>query len=130
MSSASSSLGWDADVLARIGWLQLRARELVEGLQQGSHGSIRIAPNVEFADYKDYCPGDSLRDLDWRVMARVYGLTEARGPRAACPKNASTRPQVEHTHMIHTCVCIRIGRAGRSPGRPQANGSRSRALAW
>ena len=78
MSAGLPSSSWDAEVLARIAWLQLRARELVEGLQQGSHGSIRIAPNVEFADYKDYCPGDSLRDLDWRVMARSDRLVVRR----------------------------------------------------
>ena len=78
MIAARPAVSWDSEVLARIAWLQLRAKELVEGLQQGSHGSIRVAPNVEFADYKDYSPGDSLRDLDWRVLARSDRLVVRR----------------------------------------------------
>ena len=66
----TGTLTWDAEVLTRISWLQLRARELVAGLRQGGHASVRVTSNVEFADYKDYSPGDSLRDLDWRVLAR------------------------------------------------------------
>jgi hypothetical protein len=31
---------------------------------------MRISRNVEFADYKEYTPGDDLRDLDWKVAAR------------------------------------------------------------
>ena len=61
---------WDPEVLARLGQLHLRARALVDGLTLGHHKSVRVSRNVEFADYKEYTPGDDLRDLDWRVMAR------------------------------------------------------------
>jgi uncharacterized protein (DUF58 family) len=69
---------WDPEVLARIGHLHLRARQVVEGLRMGAHRSRRIAPDVEFADYKEYAPGDALRDLDWRVYGRSDRLVVRR----------------------------------------------------
>lgn len=69
---------WDADVLARVAWLQLRARQAVTGVVHGAHRSVQIAPNVEFADYKEYSPGDPLRDVDWKVAARSNRLVVRR----------------------------------------------------
>lgn len=58
------------DVVARVRGLHLRARQTVAGLGVGLRRSVRVGQAVEFADYKPYTPGDSLRDLDWRVLAR------------------------------------------------------------
>lgn len=58
------------EVLERVRHLHLRARQAVAGLYAGPHRSVRLGQAVEFADYKPYLPGDSLRDLDWRVLAR------------------------------------------------------------
>ena len=66
----SSTPQWDPAVLARLGQLHLRARGLVAGLTHGHHKSLRVSRNVEFADYKEYTPGDDLRDLDWKVYSR------------------------------------------------------------
>ncbi len=66
-----SAAQWDPDVLARVAWLQLRARQAVLGVMHGSHRSLQITSNVEFADYKEYSPGDPLRDVDWKVAART-----------------------------------------------------------
>lgn len=57
-------------MLERVRHLHLRARQLVAGLYQGTRRSVRLGHDVEFADYKPYSPGDALRDLDWRVLAR------------------------------------------------------------
>jgi len=65
-----SAPSWDPEVLDRIGTLQLRAREAVAGFLHGGHASVRVSTNVEFADYKEYAPGDNLKDLDWRVVGR------------------------------------------------------------
>jgi uncharacterized protein (DUF58 family) len=62
---------WDAEVVARIRALQLTARGAVDGLLHGDHRSGRIGQAVEFAGYKEYAPGDELRHLDWRVLART-----------------------------------------------------------
>jgi len=61
-----------------VAWLPLRARQAVTGLAYGSHRSVQIAPNVEFADYKEYTPGDNLRDVDWKVAARSDRLVVRR----------------------------------------------------
>ncbi len=61
---------WEPEVLARIHHLHLVARHVVEGVLHGAHRALRLGPNVEFADYKEYSPGDPLRDLDWKVLAR------------------------------------------------------------
>lgn len=65
-------------MLDRLRHLHLRARAVVEGLHAGSHRSIRLGRAVEFADYKPYLAGDSLRDLDWRVLARSDRLVVKR----------------------------------------------------
>ena len=69
---------WDPEVLARIGHLHLRARQAVSGVMTGGHKSVTVASNVEFADYKEYSPGDPLKDLDWKVAARTDRLVVRR----------------------------------------------------
>lgn len=58
------------EVLARIGDLELRARHVVEGFVSGMHRSPYHGYSVEFAQYKEYVPGDDVRHLDWRVYGR------------------------------------------------------------
>lgn len=77
-ATAATAAQWDAEVLARVAWLQLRARQAVLGVVHGAHRSVQVAPNVEFADYKEYSPGDPLRDVDWKVAARSDRLVVRR----------------------------------------------------
>jgi uncharacterized protein (DUF58 family) len=58
------------EVLAKIAGLNLRARRVVEGTISGLHRSPFHGFNVEFADYREYSPGDDLRRLDWRALGR------------------------------------------------------------
>ncbi len=60
----------DPDAIARIADLTLRARRLVEGAISGQHKSPFHGFNIEFAEYREYTPGDDLRRLDWRLFAR------------------------------------------------------------
>ncbi len=60
----------DPDAIARIADLNLRSRRLVEGAISGLHRSPFHGFNVEFAEYREYTPGEDLRRLDWRVFAR------------------------------------------------------------
>ncbi|WP_435010749.1 DUF58 domain-containing protein [Tundrisphaera lichenicola] len=60
----------DPDAIARVSELTLRSRRLVEGAINGQHRSPFHGFNIEFAQYRDYTPGDDLRRLDWRVFAR------------------------------------------------------------
>lgn len=61
----------DPEILSRIAGLELRARRVVEGTISGMHRSPFHGFNVEFADYREYSPGDDLRRLDWRVLGRT-----------------------------------------------------------
>jgi uncharacterized protein (DUF58 family) len=58
------------EVLARIVPLGLRAQRVVEGAMSGLHRSPLHGVSVEFADYREYSPGDDLKRLDWRAYAR------------------------------------------------------------
>jgi uncharacterized protein (DUF58 family) len=57
--------------LARIGSLDLRARLIVEGLMAGMHRSPYHGISVEFAQHRQYVPGDDIRHVDWKVFAKT-----------------------------------------------------------
>jgi len=46
------------------------ARTLVEGLYAGPHRSRSRGHSIEFADYREYCPGDDIADIDWKAYGR------------------------------------------------------------
>lgn len=58
------------DILANISDLELRARFVAEGYVSGMHRSPYDGYSVEFAQHKEYVPGDDIRHLDWRVYGR------------------------------------------------------------
>jgi len=60
----------DRATIGRLSRLELRARMAVEGLYSGIHKSPYHGFNVEFAEFREYSPGDDLRHLDWRVLAK------------------------------------------------------------
>ena len=60
----------DAGVLGRITPLGFRARSVMEGSVSGGHRSPLQGVSPEFADHREYVPGDDLKNLDWRVFAR------------------------------------------------------------
>jgi len=61
----------DRTAVARISRLELRARQAVEGYYSGIHKSPYHGFNVEFAEFREYSPGDDPRYIDWRVLART-----------------------------------------------------------
>jgi uncharacterized protein (DUF58 family) len=60
----------DPAVVARLGSLELKARTIVEGFLSGLHRSPFKGFSVEFAEYRQYMPGDDLSTIDWKVYAR------------------------------------------------------------
>jgi uncharacterized protein (DUF58 family) len=60
----------DPAVIARLGSLELKARTIVEGFLTGLHRSPFKGFSVEFAEYRQYMPGDDLSTIDWKVYAR------------------------------------------------------------
>lgn len=67
---AGTSRYLDPAVIARLGTIDLKARTIVEGFLTGLHRSPYKGFSVEFAEYRQYLPGDDLATLDWKVYAR------------------------------------------------------------
>jgi uncharacterized protein (DUF58 family) len=61
----------DLGALMAIESLELRVRHGVRGVSRGIHRSLRRGTSAEFSEYRPYLPGDDLRHLDWRRMART-----------------------------------------------------------
>jgi uncharacterized protein (DUF58 family) len=60
----------DPRTLARIQGLELRARRVVEGYVAGLHRSPYQGFSNEFAEHREYAPGDDLRYVDWKVFGK------------------------------------------------------------
>jgi len=61
----------DPVALAKVGSLELQARLIVEGYLSGMHKSPYHGFSVEFAQHREYVPGDDLKHLDWKVYSRT-----------------------------------------------------------
>ncbi len=72
MTSSPTHNYLDPRTLAAIGPIDLRARMIVEGMMTGMHRSPMEGVSVEFAQHRQYTPGDDTRFLDWKV----YGKTD------------------------------------------------------
>ena len=70
MAMAAERSFLDPAVVARLGTLELKARTIVEGFLSGLHRSPFKGFSVEFAEYRQYIPGDDLSTIDWKVYAR------------------------------------------------------------
>jgi len=57
-------------LIAQIKRLDLKARMVVEGFLTGLHKSPYHGFSVEFAEYRPYFPGDEVKRIDWKVLAR------------------------------------------------------------
>lgn len=60
----------DPRTLAKISALDLRARSVIEGLISGMHRSPYRGFSVEFAEHREYVPGDDIKYIDWKVFGR------------------------------------------------------------
>ena len=69
MSSHETFL--DPVLLARISDLPLLARTVVDGFMHGLHRSAKKGLSLDFAEHRQYQPGDDLRRIDWKAYART-----------------------------------------------------------
>lgn len=60
------------EIVSRLKTMELRARLVVEGFIAGLHKSPYHGFSVEFAEHRQYMPGDEIKHLDWKV----YGKTD------------------------------------------------------
>ncbi len=71
MSSVAPASFLDPAILARIGDLALLARTVVDGFMAGMHRSAKKGLSIDFAEHRQYQPGDDLRRIDWRAYGRT-----------------------------------------------------------
>ena len=60
----------DPAVLSRLATLKLRVRAVAEGVLTGLHRSPHRGQSVEFAEHKEYTPGDEIRHIDWKAYGK------------------------------------------------------------
>ena len=60
----------DLSTMERLRYLEIKARDVVEGYLAGMHKSPYHGFSVEFAQHREYVPGDDLRHVDWKVFGR------------------------------------------------------------
>jgi uncharacterized protein (DUF58 family) len=61
-------------LLARLERMELVSRKVFRGRLKGERRSKRKGQSVEFADFRNYVPGDDLRFVDWNLYARLDKL--------------------------------------------------------
>jgi len=69
-----AGFGFDTAFLRRLQRLTIAARRPVRGPFAGPRRSVQRGASVEFADFRDYAPGDDLRRVDWSAYARLDRL--------------------------------------------------------
>src|SRR3954462_10225610 len=62
------------DLMAQLERLELVTRKVFRGRMKGERRNKRKGQSVEFADFRQYAPGDDLRTLDWNLYARLDKL--------------------------------------------------------
>ncbi|MBM4403469.1 MAG: DUF58 domain-containing protein, partial [Candidatus Cloacimonetes bacterium] len=59
------------ETIAKLKKLQFSAHQIVEGFLIGLHQSPYHGFSVEFSDHRQYNPGESLKDIDWKIVAKT-----------------------------------------------------------
>ena len=62
------------ELLAQLERMELVSRKIFRGRMKGERRSKRKGQSVEFADHRNYVPGDDLRFIDWNMYARLDKL--------------------------------------------------------
>lgn len=65
---------FDNELLKKLELLDIQARRAFRGQMRGEKRSTRHGSSVEFADYRQYYPGDDFRRIDWNAFARFDNL--------------------------------------------------------
>ena len=108
----------DPRTLAQVRGLELQARLVVEGYLAGMHRSPHHGFAVEFAQHREYAPGDDIKHIDWKV----YGRTE----------RYHLKQYEQETNLVAWLVVdasesMTVGPAGRRPARPRTTRTVGRA---
>jgi uncharacterized protein (DUF58 family) len=69
--AARAPVAVPAEVLRQVRRIELRTRRLVNSLFSGEYHSVFKGQGIEFAEVREYLPGDDVRTIDWNVTARL-----------------------------------------------------------
>ena len=69
--SANVGKGIPPEILRQVKLLELKTRGLVNSLFTGEYRSVFKGQGMEFAEVREYQPGDEVRSIDWNVTARM-----------------------------------------------------------
>src|SRR5881392_2772708 len=109
----------DPAEVARFGGIEIVAQGVVEGFLSGIHRSPFRGFSVEFTEHRAYQPGDELRYLDWKILARadrlfVKQFEQETNLRAMILVDVS-RSVARRAHPAHqTGLCRSAGRGARA----------------
>lgn len=62
---------FDDEFLRQLELLQVIARRLIRGRQRAERKTKKVGSGLEFADHREYSPGDDIRNVDWNVLGRL-----------------------------------------------------------
>ena len=62
---------FDPVTLSKIANMELRARLVVDGALSGIHKSPYKGSSIEFLEHKEYSPGNEIKHIDWKVLAKT-----------------------------------------------------------
>ena len=96
----------DPKVLNKIRRLDLQASLVVEGFISGMHKSPFKGFSVEFAEHREYVPGDDLKHLDWKVLGKTDRLYI---------KQYEEETNLRATFLVDVSESMRYGSMGVSP---------------
>ncbi|MDX8361811.1 DUF58 domain-containing protein [Cytobacillus sp. IB215316] len=61
----------DSALLIRLNKYRIQSKRQKRGFQQGARRSMKQGQSLDFSDYRQYQPGDDLRQIDWNIYART-----------------------------------------------------------
>jgi uncharacterized protein (DUF58 family) len=102
------------EVLRRVRRVEIRTRRLVEESLAGSYHSVFRGRGMEFAEVREYEPGDDVRTVDWNVSARmghpfVKKFTEERELTVVLAVDASASGRFGTGERTKAEICAEIG---------------------
>src|SRR5215469_6721582 len=61
---------FDSDFLKKLEYLSLVSKRVFRGTLLAQRRTMQLGGGIEFADHREYTPGDDFRYLDWNLYAR------------------------------------------------------------
>jgi uncharacterized protein (DUF58 family) len=107
------------ETLAQLNPFELRSKMIVEGIRSGLHISPHKGMSVEFNQHRPYTPGDDLKHLDWKVLARSDRPTI---------KQYDQETTLDVEILVDCSASMRFGTLGVKKGWGGTGGSKSTSM--